>query len=64
MRRSARTPLAAVAALLSVGFLSLAFAGEKHPKGAHLAYKTNYADAMLEARIRNVPIFFSRHKDF
>ena len=40
------------------------FAGETHPKGAHLRYMTDYAEALLEARVRNVPIFFSRHKDF
>ncbi len=30
----------------------------------HLAYKKTYADALLEARIRNLPVFISRHKDF
>lgn len=30
----------------------------------HLAYKKTYADALLESRIRNVPVFVSRHKDF
>lgn len=30
----------------------------------HLAYKKTYADALLEARIRNLPVFVSRHKDF
>ena len=39
-------------------------ADEAHPKGPHLRYVTSYADAMLEARIRGVPIFFARHKDF
>ena len=40
------------------------FAGETHPKGEHLRYMTDYSEALLEARVRNVPIFFSRHKDF
>lgn len=30
----------------------------------HLPYKKTYADALLESRIRNVPVFVSRHKDF
>ena len=58
--------------LLCLGFaatallitLAAAYAvGEEHPKGDHLRYQSNYADAMLEARIRNVPIYFVRHKD-
>ena len=39
-------------------------AEEVHPKGPHLRYMATYESAMLEARIRGVPIFFSRHKDF
>ncbi|MDJ0972951.1 MAG: hypothetical protein QNJ98_00650 [Planctomycetota bacterium] len=49
---------------LALAFLQVGFADETHPKGAHLRYQKTYADAMLEARLRNVPIFFSRHKDF
>ena len=30
----------------------------------HLDFKKTYAAALLEARIRNVPVFVSRHKDF
>ena len=30
----------------------------------HLDFKKTYADALLESRIRNVPVFVSRHKDF
>ena len=30
----------------------------------HLPFKRSYADALLEARIRNLPVFVSRHKDF
>ena len=51
-------------ALLLLGFLHVGFADEAHPKGPHLDYRTSYAGAMMEARIRNVPIFFARHKDF
>lgn len=29
----------------------------------HLHFRTAYAEALLEARIRNVPILVSRHKD-
>ena len=36
----------------------------KHPKGAHLDYKRTYLAALTEARIRNLPVFVSRHKDF
>ncbi len=41
-----------------------AFAGEEHPDGPHLRFMQTYEAAMRESRIRNVPIFFSRHKDF
>ncbi len=34
------------------------------PKGPSLAFRPTYADALLEARIRNLPVFVSRHKDF
>jgi len=63
MTRSARSALMTVAiacALLAPTLL----AGEAHPKGDHLRYMTDYGDALLEARVRNVPIFYSRHKDF
>ncbi len=33
-------------------------------KKAHLAFQKTYEAALLEARIRNVPVFVSRHKDF
>ncbi len=49
---------------LALGFLPLGFAGETHPKGEHLRYQTTYAAAMMESRVRNVPVFFARHKDF
>ena len=45
-------------------FGSGVFAGEEHPKGPHLRYIQSYEAAMRESRIRNVPIFFCRHKDF
>lgn len=51
--------------LLAAGVLATALqAGESHPDGPHLRYATSYAEAMREARVRGVPIFFSRHKDF
>lgn len=30
----------------------------------HLPFQRSYAAALLEARVRNLPIFVSRHKDF
>lgn len=33
-------------------------------RGVHLAYKKTYEAALLEARVRNLPVFVSRHKDF
>lgn len=33
-------------------------------KGPHLDYRRTYEAALLEARIRNVPVFVSRQKDF
>ncbi len=50
--------------LLGVFLAPFAFAGEADEKRKHLRYKSSYEEAMLEARIRNLPIFFSRHKDF
>ncbi len=59
-----RLRLALVCGLALVFSPLWGFAGEEHPKGEHLNYRTSYAAAMLESRVRNVPIFFSRHKDF
>jgi hypothetical protein len=60
-----RTCLQALFPLLAFGFLAAGLhAGEEHPEGPHLRYAPSYAEAMLEARIRGVPIFFTRHKDF
>ena len=30
----------------------------------HLEYRRTYEGALFEARIRNLPVFVSRHKDF
>ena len=49
---------------LAAGFLSFsptASGGETKPT---LRYMKTYESAMLESRIRGLPIFFSRHKDF
>lgn len=32
-------------------------------KQAHLDYRRTYAEALLESRIRNVPVLVTRHKD-
>ena len=46
-------------------FPAAAPAGEKKAKTkAHLDYRSTYEQALLEARIRNLPLFVSRHKDF
>lgn len=37
---------------------------KKGKKKAHLEYRATYERALMEARIRNVPVFVSRHKDF
>ena len=37
---------------------------KKAKKGPHLDYRRTYEVALLEARIRNVPVFVSRQKDF
>ncbi len=40
-------------------------AGKKDKKkNEHLEYRSSYGRALAEARIRNVPVFVSRHKDF
>ena len=63
-RRHLGTTLAATALFLAAG-AALAGAGDakKPAKGSHLDYRRTYPDALLEARIRNMPIFFSRQKD-
>ena len=50
-------------ACLALTFLAVARAGDE-PKQDHLRFCASYGQAMLEARIRNMPIFVSRHKDF
>ena len=63
------------AGFLAAGLLTVAAlvypapvpAGEKKAKTktkAHLAFRPTYEQALLEARIRNLPLFVSRHKDF
>ena len=64
MRHVAHVPFFAIAALVALtGFLGLsqALAGPKPAPG--LRYQAEYADALLEARARNVPLLVSRHKD-
>ncbi len=43
---------------------SKAKAKAKAAKPKHLDFQATYAQALLEARIRNLPVFVSRHKDF
>ena len=59
--------LCVLAALLTAGFSwEAAEAGKAKAKSAkaHLEYRPTYEQALLEARIRNLPTFVSRHKDF
>lgn len=70
-RATTRTLVAITAALC---FAAAAGAGEddaakskskaKAKKVSHLDYRITYERALLEARIRNVPVFVSRQKDF
>ncbi|MHC5012069.1 MAG: hypothetical protein ACYTG6_14170 [Planctomycetota bacterium] len=55
----------AVATVTLAAFLAVPGDGRAgDDEDEHLDYRTTYEEAMLEARIRNVPIFVSRHKDF
>lgn len=62
-----RTLPALLALVLGTG--AFWFAVVAHPvhagdeKLAHLDYRRTYADALLESRIRNVPLLVTRHKD-
>ena len=70
-----RVPLATlIAALLAVVLLA-APQGTRAGEGAdgaksdakkkpHLLYRKTYEEALTEARVRNLPVFISRHKDF
>ena len=59
--------------MLAAGVFAALFAAvlAPHPsvaggkkKKAHLEFRPTYERALLEARVRNVPVFVSRHKDF
>ena len=54
--------LAAVALVGSAFFTLPSFGGGK--KKTHLDYQPSYEAAMAEARLRGVPIYYARHKDF
>jgi hypothetical protein len=66
LRRRAASWTLAVLALIVCGLPSGGHAGENtSPRaGKHLRYQRSYAAALLEARIRNLPVLVSRHKDF
>lgn len=54
----------AACAVLCLAALAAPLPTAAAPKAKpHLYFRTTYADALLEARIRNVPILVSRHKD-
>ena len=60
--------LALTAAHLAAAFCAAPLvtrAGDaKKAKKPHLQYRKTYLEALTEARIRNLPVFVSRHKDF
>ena len=62
-----RTPSTLLVLVLAAGAFWLALwpararAGDGEAK--HLRYRKTYAEALLEGRIRNVPVLASRHKD-
>lgn len=58
-----RLTLAACTAafLVALGVPSPSAAGPEAKE--HLHFRKTYADALLEARIRNLPVLVSRHKD-
>ena len=58
--RRARAACAVLCLAALVAPLPSAAAPKAKP---HLHFRTTYAEALLEARIRNVPILVSRHKD-
>ena len=60
LRRAAAMLLTAL--LLGSGLVVLEAAPRK-AEPASLRFQRTYADAMLEARLRGVPIWFARHKD-
>ncbi len=51
----------AVVCLAALAYPSPTAAAPRAKK--HLHFRRTYAEALLEARIRNVPILVSRHKD-
>ena len=55
-----RIGLAALGLLAAVTFASSAAAKEDPDV---LRWRRTYAEALLEARLRNVPVWVSRHKD-
>jgi hypothetical protein len=56
--------LARPLALLAVVVAAVPVLAKDAPDGqGHLRWRASYADALLEARIRNVPVLVSRHKD-
>lgn len=50
--------------LLSAAPIGFAGGDDKKAKKPHLQYRRTYLEALTEARIRNLPVLVSRHKDF
>jgi hypothetical protein len=62
--RRNRIAVAVFAVLGAVGaFVAATWAGETKPPKDVVHWRRTYGEALLEARIRNVPVFLTRHKD-
>ena len=55
--------LAGSALALLAALLGLPNAEAAPKTKPHLDFRTSYADALLEARVRNLPVLVTRHKD-
>ena len=62
MRHLAASLLVAASGLAFLSFLGCP-AGAGDEESGHLDYKRTYHEALLESRLRNVPLLVSRHKD-
>ena len=56
-----RTSPLGLALLLGALVAPALFAEER--REPHLDFRRSYAEALLEARVRNVPVLVTRHKD-
>lgn len=52
-----------LSALLLAPVLLFAAPAAGQEEDANLAWRPDYGEALMEGRIRNLPVFVSRHKD-